>query len=77
MGRAIYNEDRTKSLGVLTDSVGDYIKHPNGVKEYFFTTAITANSTATTAAAGSWGRTSHATGNGKTFKSDGSLWQNV
>lgn len=45
------------------------------MKEYFFTTAITANTTPTTAAAGSWGRTSHATGNGKIFVSDGSKWQ--
>lgn len=39
------------------------------------TTAITANSTATTAAAGSIGITSNATGTGKLFMSDGSKWQ--
>lgn len=66
---------RGKSLSAGTDAVGDYLTHLNGRKEYFLTTAITANSTATTAAAGSWGRTSHATGNGKNFVSDGALWQ--
>ncbi len=39
------------------------------------TTAITANSTTTTAPAGSIGVTSHATGVGKLFMSDGSKWQ--
>jgi len=39
------------------------------------TTAITANSTATSTAAGSIGITSHATGTGKLFMSDGSKWQ--
>ena len=42
---------------------------------YFSTTAITANSTATTAPAGSLATTSHATGLGKLFISDGSKWQ--
>jgi len=39
------------------------------------TTAITANSTTTTAPAGSIGVTSHATGVGKLFQSDGAKWQ--
>lgn len=38
-------------------------------------TAITANVTTTTLPAGSVGFTSHATGNTRTFKSDGSKWQ--
>ena len=38
-------------------------------------TAITANTTATTAPAGSLGFTTHATGNTKWFMSDGSKWQ--
>ena len=42
---------------------------------YFLTTAITANSTTTTAPAGSIGTTSNATGLGKLFVSDGSKWQ--
>ena len=42
---------------------------------YFVTTAITANTTATTAPAGSLATTSNATGLGKMFISDGSKWQ--
>jgi hypothetical protein len=42
---------------------------------YFYSTAITANSTTTTAPAGSFGMTSNATGLGKLFYSDGSKWQ--
>jgi hypothetical protein len=42
---------------------------------YFFDTAITANSTVTTAPAGSIATTSNATGLGKLFVSDGSKWQ--
>lgn len=42
---------------------------------YFYSTAITANSTVTTAPKGSIGTTSNATGAGKLFISDGSKWQ--
>ena len=42
---------------------------------YFLTTAITANSTATTAPVGSLGTTTNATGTGKLFISDGTKWQ--
>jgi len=42
---------------------------------YFLTTAITANSTTTTAAKGSIATTSNATGAGKLFVSDGAKWQ--
>lgn len=42
---------------------------------YFLSTAITANTTATTVPAGSLGLTSNATGVGKLFISDGALWQ--
>ena len=75
MPTKIRNSKRSKSLSVGSDAIGDYLLHINGVKEYFFTTAITANVTVTTAAAGTWARTSHATGNGKTFVSDGAKWQ--
>ncbi len=74
MPTKISNARRSKALSVNTDAVGDHILHLNGVKEYFLTTAITAGSTATTAASGSWGRTSHATGNGKMFVSNGTQW---
>jgi len=42
---------------------------------YFLTTAITANSTTTSAPKGSIGTTSNATGAGKLFVSDGTKWQ--
>ena len=42
---------------------------------YFLTTAITANSTTTSAPVGSIGTTSNATGAGKLFVSDGTKWQ--
>ena len=42
---------------------------------YFYSTAITANSTTTTAPKGSFGMTSNATGLGKLFYSDGTKWQ--
>jgi hypothetical protein len=45
------------------------------VRVYGFNTAITANSTTTSAPAGSIGRTTHATGRGKAFYSDGTKWQ--
>lgn len=42
---------------------------------YFLDTAITANSTTTTAPKGSIATTSNGTGAGKVFISDGSKWQ--
>ena len=42
---------------------------------YILSTAITANSTATTAPKGSLGLTTNSTGVGKLFYSDGSKWQ--
>lgn len=42
---------------------------------YIYSTAITANSTTTTAPKGSLGLTSNDTGVGKLFYSDGSKWQ--
>jgi hypothetical protein len=42
---------------------------------YFLTTAITANTTTTTAPKGSLATTTNATGTGKLFISDGSKWQ--
>ena len=42
---------------------------------YFLTSAITANSTTTTAPKGSIGTTTNATGAGKLFVSDGTKWQ--
>lgn len=42
---------------------------------YFLTTAITANTTTTSAPKGSIATTTNATGAGKLFVSDGSKWQ--
>ena len=42
---------------------------------YFLTTAITANSTTTSAPVGSLATTTNATGLGKLFVSDGTKWQ--
>ena len=75
MAQKLHSADRSKYMTVRTDAVGDYILHVNGAKEYMLTTAITANVTTTTAASGTWGRTSHATGNNKPFVSDGAKWQ--
>lgn len=47
----------------------------NGKRFYVLSTAITANVTTTDAPAGSEGRTTHATGRGKIFTSDGTKWQ--
>ena len=47
----------------------------SGAGIYFLTTAITANTTTTTAVAGSIGVTTNATGVGKLFVSDGAKWQ--
>lgn len=74
MAQRLHSADRSKSMQVRTDAVGDYILHVNGAKEYFLTIAITATVTATTAAAGSWGRTSNSTGSNKPFVSNGSVW---
>lgn len=51
------------------------IRFPNGTWFVTLDTAITANTTTTDAPAGSLGITSHATGAGKLFSSDGSKWQ--
>jgi hypothetical protein len=51
------------------------VEFSNGLYIVALDTAITANSTTTDAPAGSPGITSHATGRGKLFMSDGSKWQ--
>jgi hypothetical protein len=51
------------------------LRFPNGQWLVTLDSAITANSTETTAPSGSIGITSHATGVGKLFMSDGSKWQ--
>lgn len=63
------NPNAAKSLG------GTIMLSNTGAGIYFLDTAVTANSTTTTAAAGSIGVTTNATGLGKLFISDGTKWQ--
>lgn len=63
------NVDAAKLLG------GSVLTFASGAGIYFLTTAITANSTTTSAPAGSIGVTTNATGLGKMFISDGTKWQ--
>ncbi len=63
------NVDAAKLLG------GSILTASSGAGLYFLTTAVTANSTTTTAPAGSIGVTTSATGLGKMFISDGTKWQ--
>jgi hypothetical protein len=63
------NVDAAKLLG------GPALIASSGAGIYFLTTAITANTTTTTAVAGSIGVTTNATGVGKLFVSDGAKWQ--
>ncbi len=63
------NRDAAKLVG------GSIMTFASGAGLYFLTTAITANSTTTSAPAGSIGVTTNATGLGKLFISDGTKWQ--
>lgn len=63
------NTDAAKLIG------GNIITASTGAGLYFLDTAVTANSTTTTAPAGSIGVTTSATGVGKMFISDGTKWQ--
>lgn len=63
------NRDAAKSVG------GSIMTFASGAGIYFLTTAVTANSTTTSAPAGSIGVTTNATGLGKLFISDGTKWQ--
>ena len=62
----------TSTLGAVSTTS---LTGTSGAGLYFLTTAITANSTTTTAAVGSLATTSNATGTGKLFISDGTKWQ--
>jgi len=57
-----------------TDSSGAVAGNASA-KLYILSTAITANSTTTSAPAGSLGITTNATGLGKLFYADGTKWQ--
>ena len=66
--------DPSGNLDLSSFPAGSYVNIA-GKRIYFFTTAITANSTLTTAPAGSIGLTTHATGRASIFVSDGSKFQ--
>jgi len=63
------NPSAAKSLG------GTVLQFAGGVQFHGLSTAITANSTTTTAPVGSIATTTNATGTGKMFVSDGTKWQ--
>jgi hypothetical protein len=63
------NVDADKLIG------GNVLTAATGAGLYFLDTAITANTTTTTAVKGSIGVTTNATGVGKLFISDGAKWQ--
>lgn len=63
------NQNEVKLVG------GSGILFTGGAGIYVLNTAITANTTTTSAPAGSLGITSNATGIGKLFYSDGTKWQ--
>lgn len=66
--------DADGNLDASTLDTGDYFVL-GGVRFYSFTSALTENSTATSAPAGSYAFTSNATGKNKIFYSDGAAWQ--
>ena len=63
------NRNAAKAVG------GTIIQFAGGIEFHGLDTAITANTTTTTAPAGSLAITSNATGKGKLFVSDGAKWQ--
>lgn len=63
------NLNEAKKLGATA------LLFPSGAGVYMLDTAITANTTTTTAVKGSLGLTTNATGVGKLFYSDGAKWQ--
>ena len=70
--QAEYDEAVAQPMVFRTE---DYISQKAEVNSYFVDTAITANSTTTSAVKGSIGLTTNATGVGKIFYSDGTKWQ--
>lgn len=60
---------------IFTNAYTTFATLANGSRFYLLTSAVTANSTTTTAPAGSVAITSHSTGRGMWFYSDGTKWQ--
>lgn len=78
-GLDLYDEGRDETLytggGLPLPIAKGQIRFSNGAWLVMLDTAITANSTLTSAPAGSLGFTNHATGRGKMFYADGTKWQ--
>lgn len=79
MAYKVYNsKTRKHAITPGSDATGPFIQYENGIKEYFLTIALTDDTTVTTLPAGlNYARTTHATGRGKLFVSDGAKWQEV
>jgi len=77
MANKIYNS-QSRKYSILTgnDSVGSYLLYENGIKFYSLNSALT-NGLSTTAIVGSFAITSHNTGKGKLFSSNGSVWNEL
>lgn len=74
MVNKVYNSESKKYNSIpKLDAIGSYILYENGLKEYLLTIPLT-DGLATTASIGSFARTSHSTGRGEVFSSDGSQW---
>lgn len=67
----------TDLKNIFTNAYPAYVTLKNGSRLYQLTTAITANSTTTSAPAGSVAITSNSTGRGIWFYSDGTKWQTM
>lgn len=64
--------------GVIASTIqttGDIVAANLNARVYILSTAITANTTTTSAPVGSLGITTNATGRGKLFYADGTKWQ--
>lgn len=76
MPSRIYNtKTGNAGLQVGADANGNFLQFENGMRMYSLTIAITKNVTTTSAPVGSLFTTSHATGRGRLFYSDGSKLQ--
>lgn len=62
---------------IFKNAYAAYSTLANGTQIHQFTTAITADTTVTTAPAGSLAVTTHSTGRNTIFVSDGSKWQYI
>lgn len=77
---AFFQELELNTGGISNSAAAGYVVESDGANVVaapilVVTTAITPNSTSSPAAAGVFGITTHATGRGVIFRSDGTLWQ--